>query len=73
MSTANIRHRFTESIVPHTALLIYTVIALFPIFLVIINSFKARKAIFRQPLALLFHEGPVQLGLRSPGSSGGYG
>ena len=52
MSTANIRHRFTESIMPHTALLIYTAIALFPIFLVVINSFKARKAIFRQPLAL---------------------
>jgi len=52
MNTANIRHRFTESILPHTALLIYTVIALFPIFLVIINSFKARKAIFRAPLAL---------------------
>jgi len=52
MSTGNLRYRFTESILPHTALLIYTVIALFPIFLVIINSFKARKAIFRAPLAL---------------------
>ena len=52
MNAANIRHRFTESILPHTALLIYTAIALFPIFLVITNSFKERKAIFRQPLAL---------------------
>jgi raffinose/stachyose/melibiose transport system permease protein len=52
MSASTIRHRFSESIIPHTALLIYTVIALFPIFLVVINSFKARKAIFRQPLAL---------------------
>jgi len=52
MSAATIRHRVTESILPHTALLIYTAIALFPIFLVVINSFKARKAIFRQPLAL---------------------
>jgi raffinose/stachyose/melibiose transport system permease protein len=52
MSTTNIRHRFSESIIPHTALLIYTAIALFPIILVIINSFKARKAIFREPLAL---------------------
>ncbi|UCC53428.1 MAG: carbohydrate ABC transporter permease [Anaerolineaceae bacterium] len=52
MRTANIRHRFTESVIPHTALLIYTVIALFPILLVIMNSFKARKAIFREPLAL---------------------
>lgn len=52
MSASTIRHRFSESIIPHTALLIYTAIALFPIFLVVINSFKARKAIFRQPLAL---------------------
>ncbi len=52
MSAANIRHRLTESVLPHTALLTYTAIALFPIFLVIINSFKERKAIFRQPLAL---------------------
>lgn len=52
MNAATIRHRFSESILPHTALLIYTAIALFPIFLVVINSFKARKAIFRQPLAL---------------------
>jgi raffinose/stachyose/melibiose transport system permease protein len=52
MNTSTLRHRFTESVMPHTALLIYTLIALFPIFLVIINSFKARKAIFREPLAL---------------------
>ncbi|NCF69227.1 MAG: ABC transporter permease subunit [Chloroflexi bacterium] len=52
MRTANIRHRFTDSVIPHTALLIYTAIALFPILLVIMNSFKARKAIFREPLAL---------------------
>jgi len=52
MRAAQIRHRFSESILPHTALLIYTAIALFPILLVIMNSFKARKAIFRAPLAL---------------------
>ncbi len=52
MNVSTLRHRFTESILPHTALLIYTVIALFPILLVIINSFKARKAIFAEPLAL---------------------
>ena len=36
----------------HVILLIYTLIALWPIFLVIINSFKSRKAIFRDPMAL---------------------
>ncbi|WP_051207037.1 carbohydrate ABC transporter permease [Saccharospirillum impatiens] len=36
----------------HLALLGYTLIALFPIALVIINSFKSRSAIFNDPLAL---------------------
>ena len=52
MSFSRMRYRFSESVLPHGALLTYTVIALFPIFLVVINSFKARKAIFQQPLAL---------------------
>ena len=36
----------------HAVLLLYTAIALFPILLIIINSFKRRNAIFRTPLAL---------------------
>ncbi|ATX77612.1 MAG: carbohydrate ABC transporter permease [Reinekea forsetii] len=36
----------------HAVLLSYTVLALFPIFLVIINSFKSKRAIFNDPLAL---------------------
>jgi raffinose/stachyose/melibiose transport system permease protein len=36
----------------HAALIIYTIIALFPVVIIIINAFKARKAIFTQPLAL---------------------
>ncbi|MDO9418170.1 carbohydrate ABC transporter permease [Pararhizobium sp.] len=36
----------------HFALIAYTLIALFPVFLTIANSFKARNAIFRDPLAL---------------------
>lgn len=35
----------------HAALLLYTAIALFPIVLVVLNSFKRRIAIFRTPLA----------------------
>ncbi|MCB9422311.1 MAG: carbohydrate ABC transporter permease [Ardenticatenaceae bacterium] len=50
MSFAKVRYRFTESIVPHAVLLGYTLIALFPIVLVVINSFKTRKAIFAEPL-----------------------
>jgi raffinose/stachyose/melibiose transport system permease protein len=49
-STMKIQRRLTQSVIPHAILLGYTVIALFPIVLVVINSFKARKAIFAQPL-----------------------
>jgi len=35
----------------HAALLAYTAIALFPVVVIIINSFKARNAIFRAPLS----------------------
>jgi raffinose/stachyose/melibiose transport system permease protein len=36
----------------HVVLITYTVIALFPVILIIINSFKTRNAIFRSPLSL---------------------
>ena len=36
----------------HGALILYTLIALFPVFIILINSFKERRAIFREPLAL---------------------
>ena len=35
----------------HAALLLYTVIALFPVVVIVINSFKSRNAIFRTPLS----------------------
>jgi len=41
-----------RSIAAHAVLLTYTVIALFPVFVIVINSFKARKAIFGSPLSL---------------------
>ncbi|WP_315918515.1 carbohydrate ABC transporter permease [Mesorhizobium sp. SP-1A] len=34
----------------HAVLIVYTIIALAPVILVIINSFKSRQAIFREPL-----------------------
>jgi raffinose/stachyose/melibiose transport system permease protein len=39
-------------IAAHGILILYTVIALFPVFVILINSFKSRRAIFREPLAL---------------------
>ena len=36
----------------HAALIAYTLVALFPVFVILVNSFKARRDIFRAPLAL---------------------
>jgi raffinose/stachyose/melibiose transport system permease protein len=41
-----------NSFAAHAALIGYTIIALFPVVIIIINAFKARKAIFNEPLAL---------------------
>lgn len=41
-----------RTIAAHAILLSYTLIALFPVFVIVINSFKSRKAIFADPLAL---------------------
>ena len=39
-------------IIMHSVLIIYTLICLFPVYLLVNNSFKSRKAIFKQPLSL---------------------
>lgn len=41
-----------HSIAAHAVLIAYTAIALFPVIVIIINSFKSRAAIFRSPLSL---------------------
>ncbi|NCO16663.1 MAG: carbohydrate ABC transporter permease, partial [Alphaproteobacteria bacterium] len=41
-----------RSIAAHAVLIGYTLIALFPVFVVVSNSFKSRRAIFAEPLAL---------------------
>ncbi|MFT5193647.1 MAG: raffinose/stachyose/melibiose transport system permease protein [Cellvibrionaceae bacterium] len=48
---ARLKQQISEHFFAHLVLLIYGAIALFPIVLVIINSFKARKAIFSSPLS----------------------
>jgi raffinose/stachyose/melibiose transport system permease protein len=45
-----------RTIAAHAALIIWTLIALFPVFVIVINSFKSRKAIFADPLALPWPE-----------------
>lgn len=44
--------KFNQNIVPHIILAGYSVLALFPIFLIIFNSLKTRKAIFKSPLTI---------------------
>jgi len=39
-----------RSIAAHGILILYTIIALFPVVVVVVNSFKSRQAIFREPL-----------------------
>ncbi|MCR9135340.1 MAG: carbohydrate ABC transporter permease [Alphaproteobacteria bacterium] len=41
-----------RSFAAHAILATYTIIALFPVIVIIVNSFKSRKAIFRSPLSL---------------------
>lgn len=50
MKTA--RASLPRSVAAHTILAAYTIIALFPVIVIVANSFKSRKAIFREPLAL---------------------
>lgn len=46
------RTNIFNSALMHGALITYTLIALFPVFVILINSFKKRKSIFRDPLSL---------------------
>ncbi len=46
------RRNPVNAIAAHAALITYVIIALFPVFVILINSFKTRRAIFREPLAL---------------------
>ena len=48
MSTA--RATLPRSIAVHAILATYTLIALFPVIVIVVNSFKSRKTIFREPL-----------------------
>ncbi len=41
-----------RTIAAHAVLITYTLIALFPVVVILINSFKTRKAIFKSPLSL---------------------
>jgi raffinose/stachyose/melibiose transport system permease protein len=46
------RSSLSRTIGAHAVLIAYTIIALFPVILVVVNSFKSRAAIFGSPLSL---------------------
>ena len=46
------RQSLTRSVAAHVILIAYTIIALFPVVVIVINSLKTRNAIFRSPLSL---------------------
>ncbi len=52
MATPKGRLITPSGIAKHTVLITYTLIALFPIALIVMNSFKERRAIFKQPIAI---------------------
>lgn len=45
-------YRFSQSVLPHVVLIAFAALAMFPIILILINSFKTRKAIFSSPLSI---------------------
>lgn len=47
-----VKHNPLNLAFAHVALITYTIIALFPVIVILINSFKTRKSIFRDPLSL---------------------
>ncbi|MDJ0820251.1 MAG: carbohydrate ABC transporter permease [Paracoccaceae bacterium] len=46
------RSSLGTTIAMHGVLIVYVIITLFPVFVILINSFKTRRAIFRDPLGL---------------------
>src|SRR5512143_2742110 len=44
--------RFFSRLLPHLVLISYALLALFPIYLIVMNSFKIKKAIFGAPFQL---------------------
>lgn len=46
------RSSLPRTIGAHAALILWTLIALFPVFVIVANAFKSRRAIFAEPLAL---------------------
>jgi raffinose/stachyose/melibiose transport system permease protein len=69
-----LRHALTPSALgKHSVLIAYTLLAIVPIVLVLVNSFKTRNAIFRTPVALPTAETFTLVGYETLGKRGDFG
>jgi raffinose/stachyose/melibiose transport system permease protein len=66
------RRSVSRTIAAHAVLIAYTIIALFPVFVILINSFKSRAAIFREPLSLPNSETFSLVGYQTVWSQGNF-
>jgi raffinose/stachyose/melibiose transport system permease protein len=66
------RTSLSRSVAAHAILITYTIIALFPVFVILINSFKTRAAIFREPLSLPSTETFSLIGYQTVWSQGNF-
>lgn len=66
------RSSLPRTIGAHAALILWTLIALFPVFVIVANAFKSRRAIFAEPLALPRAETLDLVGFRTVLSQGDF-
>jgi raffinose/stachyose/melibiose transport system permease protein len=66
------RSSTSRTIATHAILIAYMIIALFPVFVILVNSFKSRAAIFSQPLSLPNSETFSLLGYETVWSQGNF-
>lgn len=71
--TTSARHDPIGQSLAHLVLIAYTIVALFPIVLVIVNAFKNRRAIFGSPLALPTPETFTLAGFQTVLNQGDFG
>jgi len=66
------RRNPVNMIAAHGILIAYTIIALFPVVVILINSFKTRRAIFREPLAVPHAESFSTIGYQTVFNQGDF-
>jgi raffinose/stachyose/melibiose transport system permease protein len=54
-------YRFSQGVLPHIVLIAFSALAMFPIILILVNSFKTRKAIFSSPISIPLPGGTFSL------------